>query len=67
MKTVFGARAEDKKCTVENLNEECVICFAEKADVIVLPCRHLSIGIGCVKLYREENKHKECPVCRQSK
>ena len=63
VKNIFGTK-DQRSCSVENLNDDCVICFAEKVDVIALPCRHLSIGIACATVIKKNDKHRECPVCR---
>ena len=65
IKNLFGAK-DQVSCSVDNLNDDCVICFAEKVDIVALPCRHLSIGITCANTIRENKKHRECPVCRVS-
>lgn len=66
IKNIFG-KEDQVSCNVDNLNDDCVICFAEKVDVVILPCRHLSIGFNCASTIRESKKNRECPVCRMSK
>ena len=45
--------------------KDCIICFDERIDVLVIPCRHLCLGLNCAKLIRNQTKkNKECPVCR---
>ena len=63
IKNIFGTK-DQVSCSVENLNDDCVICFAEKVDIIALPCRHLSIGITCANVIKKNDKNRECPVCR---
>lgn len=49
---------------------DCTICFAEKADVVALPCRHLAIGLECANKIRNNKEAKnarDCPVCRMSR
>lgn len=65
VKNIFSTK-DQLSCSVENLNDDCVICFAEKVDIIALPCRHLSIGIACANVIKKNDKHRECPVCRMS-
>ncbi len=65
LKTIFGQSMEGQQgCTVDNLKDDCCICFAEKVDIVALPCRHLSIGFNCANTIRETKKHRECSVCR---
>jgi hypothetical protein len=65
IKNIFGTK-DQVSCSVDNLNDDCVICFAEKVDIIALPCRHLSIGITCANVIKKNDKNRECPVCRMS-
>ncbi|KAH0908021.1 hypothetical protein HID58_039848 [Brassica napus] len=47
----------------ENARKECVICLSEPRDVLVLPCRHMCMCVGCAKELRFQTNL--CPVCRQ--
>lgn len=50
---------------VDDMNKDCIICFDERVDVLVIPCRHLCLGLACAQLIRNQTKkNKECPVCR---
>jgi hypothetical protein len=50
---------------IEDTTKDCIICFDERVDVLVIPCRHLCLGLECAKLIRnQQKKNKECPVCR---
>ena len=66
MKPIYGNDEQEMKKTI-NLNSftnECIMCFDEKTDVMIYPCRHLSIGYNCAQKLRESTKCRECPVCR---
>lgn len=66
LKNMFS-NSEAETCTVENLKDQCIVCYAENVDIVALPCRHLCIGLNCANKIREDKKHRECPVCRNSK
>lgn len=53
-KISFEATA-NKKTNKKNL---CVICFANKADIVILQCRHLITCKECIM------KISKCPICR---
>ena len=40
---------------------ECIICFDEKKEVVLLPCKHLCLCVSCSKFHHDI---KECPLCR---
>lgn len=66
LKPIFSNESEDQQQTV-NLNSfknECLMCYDEITDVMIYPCRHLSIGFKCADLLRKSSKCFECPVCR---
>lgn len=55
LNAIYGT--EDKvSVTVKHLEDDCIICFGEKADVVVMPCRHLCLGIDCAKLLRTKQE-----------
>lgn len=63
---IYGTE-EKVSVTVAHLEDDCIICFGEKADVVVMPCRHLCLGIECAKLLRNKQaKQRVCPICRTS-
>lgn len=66
LKPIFGNDEHEKLKTI-NLNSfknECIMCFDEKTDIMMYPCRHLSIGFECAQRLRNSPKCRECPVCR---
>lgn len=66
LKPIYGNESDTDKKTI-NLNSfknECVMCFDEPTDVMIYPCRHLSIGYKCAQELRNSKKCRECPVCR---
>jgi len=62
---IYGTE-EKVSVKIEHLEDDCIVCFAEKVDVVVMPCRHLCVGIECAKLIRENPKSRVCPICRTS-
>ena len=45
---------------VDKEEGECVVCFAEDKNTVLLPCRHVCVGIDCLR------KMEKCPLCRAS-
>lgn len=40
----------------------CLICYSDKIDTIILPCRHMCVCSECSVALQE--KSKQCPMCR---
>lgn len=54
-----------KTINLNSFKNECLMCYAEETDVMIYPCRHLSIGYNCAQQLRQSTrKNNECPVCR---
>lgn len=66
LNNIYGTE-EKVSVNVKALENDCIICFAEKVDVVVMPCRHLCIGIDCAQAIRQKPKSRICPICRTSK
>lgn len=67
LNAIYGTE-EKVSVTVKHLENDCIICFGEEADVVVMPCRHLCLGIECAKLLRGKGvKQRICPICRTRK
>jgi len=62
LREVFGACPQSLEIDGEG-SMECIICFAERRDTAVLPCRHLCFCIHCAGIARYQCDR--CPVCRQ--
>ena len=45
--------------------KECTICFTNKVDTVVLPCKHMCLCSDCAKDLRDRESQK-CPMCRTS-
>ncbi len=59
------AGASLKTINLNSFKNECLMCYAEATDVMIYPCRHLSIGLSCAQQLRNNpKKNNECPVCR---
>lgn len=66
LKPVFS-NDQDQKMKTININSfknECIMCYDEQTDIMMYPCRHLSIGYKCAESLRKSAKCNECPVCR---
>lgn len=46
----------------DDTGAECVICFTDTRDTVLLPCRHFCVCNSCARnlRYRASN----CPICR---
>lgn len=51
---IFGMEGES--------DVECMVCFDRRRNVIVLPCRHCSVCLPCLRSMRDER----CPLCRST-
>ena len=56
---VFGI---DRNAAATDTQTECVICFTNIKDTVVLPCLHLCLCQGCSQIVRLQNN--SCPICR---
>ncbi|CAJ1413499.1 unnamed protein product [Effrenium voratum] len=52
---VYGFEEEDG-------GVECMVCYDRRRSVIVLPCRHCSVCVSCLRALRDER----CPLCRST-
>eukprot|EP00357_Protocruzia_adherens_P033248 CAMPEP_0115046508 /NCGR_PEP_ID=MMETSP0216-20121206/48787_1 /TAXON_ID=223996 /ORGANISM="Protocruzia adherens, Strain Boccale" /LENGTH=338 /DNA_ID=CAMNT_0002429595 /DNA_START=36 /DNA_END=1052 /DNA_ORIENTATION=+ len=41
---------------------ECVICYSERSNTMVLPCRHMCLCLECANVVTQQQIN--CPVCR---
>lgn len=46
--------------------KECCICYCERANVLVLPCKHMCMCYLCSKVIKKRHDNKKCPICRES-
>ncbi|KAG2377609.1 hypothetical protein C9374_009125 [Naegleria lovaniensis] len=53
LEEVYGADEND-----ENEVEECIVCFSEPREVILLPCKHKCVCHECF------SRIDKCPICR---
>lgn len=42
--------------------KECVICYTDAPDCIIMPCKHMCLCLECCKTMR--SKAEKCPICR---
>ena len=47
---------------LEDNGSECIICFVEARDTLILPCKHLAICSLCGDSLRYQAS--SCPICR---
>lgn len=48
----------------EEENEECVICFDNPHDVVLVPCGHYCLCKGCADKLSSPSAKRRCPMCR---
>jgi hypothetical protein len=52
----------------EDLNHNpylCVICWNERKNIVLLPCRHLCVCLSCSQQLWNNNRNETCPICRK--
>lgn len=59
--TEFG---KQQSATIGDSEKECIICFSDTRDTIILPCRHMCLCLGCAKSLQSQASSK-CPICRK--
>ena len=61
MSEVYGIKdsALNQQETEDKL---CLICYCEKIDTIILPCKHMCVCSECSVAL--QTKSKQCPMCR---
>ena len=37
----------------DDQDKECIVCLEEQIDTVIMPCRHMCIGINCAKLFQQ--------------
>jgi E3 ubiquitin-protein ligase MGRN1 len=62
---IYGTESNVRSSN-EGSCKECVICFTNMRDTLVIPCRHLCLCSECSYKMREQ-RTKNCPLCRTSK
>jgi hypothetical protein len=45
--------------------EECIICYSEAPNIILVPCGHLCCCMRCYKALETGSNTKSCPICRR--
>lgn len=51
---------------MEEEDNECIICFSNKANTIVLPCQHVVVCSECSQGLKNTPDKKQCVRCRQN-
>ena len=46
----------------DDTQKECVVCYTNTKNTVVLPCRHMCLCIGCSQIVRMQTN--KCPICR---
>eukprot|EP01017_Pseudomicrothorax_dubius_P021170 TRINITY_DN22874_c0_g1_i2.p1 TRINITY_DN22874_c0_g1~~TRINITY_DN22874_c0_g1_i2.p1 ORF type:complete len:312 (+),score=71.23 TRINITY_DN22874_c0_g1_i2:59-937(+) len=45
------------------IEKECVVCYSEKIDSVIMPCRHFVLCSTCATNVKENSR--KCPLCRK--
>ena len=69
---IYGMEAIKGKTQLQkgSLEQLCSICFSKTIEVVILPCRHMCLCLGCAGLFNQRDKNNrskvkaECPMCR---
>jgi len=60
---IYIASAENANTQVLNVGPvTCIVCYTDKAKVLLYPCRHFCLCEACATKIKQEGKG--CPVCR---
>lgn len=54
---------EDDEPLIKDIQELCVLCQLNEADIYIKPCEHSGMCLNCIK--DNLDKEFECPVCHQ--
>jgi len=60
---IYGIADSDLSGKTNVEGKECTICFTNKVDTVVLPCKHMCLCLDCAKDLRARQSPK-CPMCR---
>jgi len=60
---IYGIADSDLSEKTDVEGKECTICFTNKVDTVVLPCKHMCLCSDCAKDLRDRESQK-CPMCR---
>ena len=56
-------RRQNKK---DEIQSECVVCQDSVKSVVLLPCRHLCLCMGCLEVFMRRMRYQQiCPLCRE--
>ena len=56
-------RRQNKK---DEIQSECVVCQDSVKSVVLLPCRHLCLCMGCLEVFMRRMRYQRiCPLCRE--
>jgi E3 ubiquitin-protein ligase MUL1 len=58
---VINSSNNNGKDNEDDTREKCVICLTNPRELVLLPCGHVCLCMGCLDLMPNRN----CPICRQ--
>jgi hypothetical protein len=58
-----AAKKKKARCPGEHKDNECIVCFAGKVEIMALPCKHWQLCVECAAAL--EARKEPCPSCRQ--
>ncbi|CAF1181349.1 unnamed protein product [Rotaria sordida] len=60
------ARFMRRKLQQELTNDSClcIICYNNRKNIVLLPCRHLCVCVTCSKQLWNNTQKQTCPICR---
>ncbi|KNC96892.1 uncharacterized protein SPPG_07720 [Spizellomyces punctatus DAOM BR117] len=71
LQEIYGLSSISQSAPQDASSMDCVICLSEPKDVVVVPCRHFCLCIGCAEAVRMQGRSSDrgvgvprCPICR---
>lgn len=61
LKDVFGPNSDSVQEKKEE-EEPCTICYVNRVNTMVTPCRHMCLCYSCAKILKDRSR--KCPICR---
>ena len=66
LKQVEKEKEREQQNKKDEIRSECVVCQDSVKSVVLLPCRHLCLCMGCLEVFMRRMRYQRiCPLCRE--
>ena len=66
LKQVEKEKEREQQNKKDEIQSECVVCQDSVKSVVLLPCRHLCLCMGCLEVFMRRMRYQRiCPLCRE--